>query len=201
MSILPALCKENPPVTSGSPIKGPLMLKVYYFDRNYAESYSRGTRCFSDGLFYHYSDVIMSTVESPITSFTNVYSTVYSGKRWKRSKLRVTCLWEGNSLVTGEFPTQRASNAENVSIWWRHHVTHIKLENRYGFWSQTGCVTVPGREAAFLVARQRFPYRSRFNFSVTNMENMLPCNAICDIMHIDFSRKIYCGANDASIGF
>ena len=23
--------------------------------------------------------------------------------------------------MTGEFPTQRASNAENVSIWWRHH--------------------------------------------------------------------------------
>ena len=26
-----------------------------------------------------------------------------------------------NSPVTGEFPAQRASNAENVSIWWRHH--------------------------------------------------------------------------------
>ena len=23
--------------------------------------------------------------------------------------------------MTGEFPSQRASNAENVSIWWRHH--------------------------------------------------------------------------------
>ena len=23
---------------------------------------------------------------------------------------------------TGEFPAQMASNAENVSIWWRHHV-------------------------------------------------------------------------------
>ena len=32
------------------------------------------------------------------------------------SKLRVTG-------VTGEFPTQMASNAENVPIWWRHHVT------------------------------------------------------------------------------
>ena len=47
---------------------------------------------------------------------------------------------------------------------------YITLENRYGFWPQTGCVTVTGREAAFLVARQRFPYRSRFNFSVKNME-------------------------------
>ena len=39
----------------------------------------------------------------------------------KTSKLRVTGLYGGNSPVTGEFPTQRVSNAENVSIWWRHH--------------------------------------------------------------------------------
>ena len=29
---------------------------------------------------------------------------------------------EGNSPVTCEFTAERASNAENVSIWWRHHV-------------------------------------------------------------------------------
>ena len=28
----------------------------------------------------------------------------------------------GNSPVTGEFPAQKASSAEHVSIWWRHHV-------------------------------------------------------------------------------
>ena len=39
----------------------------------------------------------------------------------KTSKLRVTGLCEENSPVTGEFPAPRASNAENVSIWWRHH--------------------------------------------------------------------------------
>ena len=33
------------------------------------------------------------------------------------SKLLVTGLCEGNSAVTGEFPAQRASNVENVSIW------------------------------------------------------------------------------------
>ena len=48
------------------------------------------------------------------------------GRRSKKtSKLRVTGLCVGNSPVTGEFPTQRASNAENVSIWWRHHVLLI----------------------------------------------------------------------------
>ena len=39
----------------------------------------------------------------------------------KTSKLRVTGLCEGNSPVTGEYPSQWASIAENVSIWWRHH--------------------------------------------------------------------------------
>ena len=41
----------------------------------------------------------------------------------KTSKLRVTGLCVGNSPETGEFPAQMASNAEKVSIWWRHHVT------------------------------------------------------------------------------
>ena len=40
----------------------------------------------------------------------------------KTSKLRVTGLCEGNSPGTGEFPAQMSSYAENVSIWWRHHV-------------------------------------------------------------------------------
>ena len=43
-------------------------------------------------------------------------------RRWKKtSKLRITGLCVGNSPGTSEFPAQRASNAENVSIWWRHH--------------------------------------------------------------------------------
>ena len=39
----------------------------------------------------------------------------------KTSKLRVTGLCEGNLPVTGEFPAQWPSSAENVSIRWRHH--------------------------------------------------------------------------------
>ena len=50
-------------------------------------------------LLNHYSYVIMSAMTSQITG-----------------------LCEGNSPVTGEFPSQRASNADNVSHWWRHHV-------------------------------------------------------------------------------
>ena len=40
----------------------------------------------------------------------------------KASKLRVTGLCAGNSPETVDFPAQMASNAENVFIWWRHHV-------------------------------------------------------------------------------
>ena len=42
------------------------------------------------------------------------------------SKLSVTVLCGRNSPVTGEFPTQMASNSENISIWWRYHARVIK---------------------------------------------------------------------------
>ena len=71
---------------------------------------------------YQYSDVIMDMMASQITSLTIVYITVYSALiKKKTSKLRVTGLCAGNSPVTGEFLAQMAFNAENVSIWWRHH--------------------------------------------------------------------------------
>ena len=38
----------------------------------------------------------------------------------KTSKPRFTGLCARNSPVTGEFPAQMASHAENVSMWWRH---------------------------------------------------------------------------------
>ena len=70
----------------------------------------------------------MSTMASQINSLTIVNTTVYSQiKNKQTTKLRVTGLWAGNSPVTGEFPAQRVSNAENVSFsigvgggvgWW-----------------------------------------------------------------------------------
>ena len=46
---------------------------------------------------------------------------LFGCKSKKTSKPRVTGLIAGNSPGTGEFPAQMASNAENFSIWWRHH--------------------------------------------------------------------------------
>ena len=42
-----------------------------------------------------------------------VYSTIYPGEDQRKH--------QSSGLLTCEFPTQRASNAENVSIWWYHH--------------------------------------------------------------------------------
>ena len=61
----------------------------------------------------HNSDAIMSARPSQITSLTSVYS---RRRTKKTSKPRVTGLCEGNSPVTGEFPAQKASNAENVIV-------------------------------------------------------------------------------------
>ena len=50
----------------------------------------------------------------------------------KTSKLRVTGLCVGNSPGTGGFPAQMASNAENVSIWWRLH--RSVFSNHFEIW-------------------------------------------------------------------
>ena len=56
----------------------------------------------------HYSDVIMAAIASQIVTGL--------------------CAW--NTPGTGEFPAQMASNAKNVSIWWRHHTSwHHVLES------------------------------------------------------------------------
>ena len=58
---------------------------------------------------------------------------LFSRRSKETSKLRGTGLCAMNSPVTGEFLAPMASNAENVSIWWRHHaplVTNGKVNLR-----------------------------------------------------------------------
>ena len=70
----------------------------------------------------HYSDVIMSAMASQITSLTIVYSTLYLGADQRNHQSSASLAFvRGNSPVTGKFPPQKASNTENVSIWWHHH--------------------------------------------------------------------------------
>ena len=51
------------------------------------------------------------------------YTSPYMKHRSKKtSEFRATSLSAGNSVVTCEIPRKMASNAENLFIWWRHHV-------------------------------------------------------------------------------
>ena len=82
------------------------------------------TRCPSDlpnWISNHYSDVIMGAIASQITSPTIVYSTDYSDADQRKHQSSASlAFFVGNSPWTCALPAQMASNAENVSIWWRH---------------------------------------------------------------------------------
>ena len=66
----------------------------------------------------------MSVIASQITSLTIVYSTDYPGADQSKhqSSASLAFVW---GIHRG--PAQMASNAENVSIWWRHHVLQGSL--------------------------------------------------------------------------
>ena len=73
----------------------------------------------------------MGPIASQITSLTIVYSTVYQTQITENIKAPRHWPLCGKFTGTGEFPAQMASNAENVSIWWRHHenIQHWKMTN------------------------------------------------------------------------
>ena len=51
-----------------------------------------------------------------------LFNCLFRQRSKQTSVLRVTSLCESNPPLTSGFPSQRASNAYNVSIWYRHHV-------------------------------------------------------------------------------
>ena len=71
-------------------------------------------------LKWHYGDVIMGSVSNR-QSHDCLLNRLFRRRSKKTSKIRATGLCARNSPGTGVFPAQMASNAENVSIWWRHH--------------------------------------------------------------------------------
>ena len=65
-------------------------------------------------------------------------------KSKKTPKLRVTGLYGGNPAVTGGFPSEMASNMENVSIWWRQYeiLPATRTYDTLGFWLISYDVTI-----------------------------------------------------------
>ena len=78
----------------------------------------------------HYSHVIISVTEFQITGvsiFTQPFVQAQIKENMKAP--RHSPMW-GNSPMTGEFLAQVVSNAEIISIWWRHYGASRKsIEN------------------------------------------------------------------------
>ena len=70
------------------------------------------------GSHFHYSDGIMSAMVSNHWRLKCLPNRLFRHRSKKTSKLSITGVCEGNSPMTGKFPAQRASKAENASIWW-----------------------------------------------------------------------------------
>ena len=97
----------------------------------------------------------------------------------KTSRLRVTGLFEGNPPMTGGFPSQKASNTENVSIWWCHHDFRIVIteSQNYVYEIFGYYYYVPGKLSIHLRAKnnqqnaQEWAFTSlELSYNITNCE-------------------------------
>ena len=66
----------------------------------------------------------MSVMASQITSLTIVFSNVYSDTDERKH--------QSSASLVGEFSAQMVCNAENVSIWLRHHALHAFFYQNLG---------------------------------------------------------------------
>ena len=85
----------------------------------------------SFNLDHHYDDVITSRMTSQITGAWIVCPTVCSGTDQSKHQSSASLAFVRgiHVAVTGGFPSQRASNAEDGSIWWRHHIINLMKDD------------------------------------------------------------------------
>ena len=101
--------------------KSPLYFPIVFSSFYYSTSNYYTANEFVNSIL-HYCYVLMTAMASQITCVSSVYSIVCSGAD-------KTGLCVGNSPVTDEFPTQKASNAElrcfhlMTSSWYNHNKT------------------------------------------------------------------------------
>ena len=75
----------------------------------------------------HYNGIIMSAMASQIISVSIVCSNVCSGADLRKHQSSVSLDYEAKTVDSPH------SNAENVSIWWRHHGVHEDVKTWKSF--------------------------------------------------------------------
>ena len=79
----------------------------------------------------HYNDVIMSAMTFQITSASIVYSTVCSAADQSKHQSSASMAFvRGIHRRPVDSSHKKASNTENVSIWWRHHDFHGACDHK-----------------------------------------------------------------------
>ena len=99
------------------------------------------------------NDVIKPHRDDAISDTWSVNSSRQSNT-FRRQQTRI-------SLATGRFPSQRASNAENVSIWWCHHEIMACSWASYQIRKIAGCACAGNAGNVF--PRRRFQRKSLVN--------------------------------------
>ena len=95
-------------------------------------------KCVRQALQWRYDEHDGVSTHQPYDCLLNH---LFRRRSQKAAKLRVTGLCTGNSTV--DFPAQRSSNAENVSIWWRHHGFREEEFSAYGWCPFTNVSRAP----------------------------------------------------------
>ena len=123
-----------------------------------------------------------------------LHNLLFRRRSKKTSKLRVTGLCAGNSPGTGEFPAQKASNVENVSIWWRHHVAVVfwRHANTYcymctSFWPIVRRTFPSGPRASS--RRRQVDYHSLIIENDLQRYHWLACGVRLRIKHGDLNNN------------
>ena len=96
--------------------------KLFCLENVVATYIMRKIGCLTTSLQWRHNGRDSVSNQQPHDCFLN---RLFRRRSKKTSKLRVTGLCAGNSSEADEVPAQMASNAENVSIWWRHHVADL----------------------------------------------------------------------------
>ena len=86
-----------------------------------------------DVVQFHYSDVTWASYCFKSQQLDCLWNSLF--KITKETEFCFTGICEGNPLVTSGFPSQKTSNANSISMSWRHHVLSELLVTLPSFWN------------------------------------------------------------------
>ena len=98
----------------------------------------------------------MNVMMSQITSVSIVCSSVCSGADQRKHLSSASLVLGGCPLMTVGFRSQRASNAEIVSIWWRHHAQIYPFLMRLWFMPHDSLIFAWGSPTLFVLIMSLF---------------------------------------------